>query len=334
MSRIISRKNVLQLIDSLIAAGTSVTGPVAISGGKFFFQSLRTSDAIVLDASVMPANSIKELLFPQHETICNYRHEGKELILLDAEPLTQRHIVFGARPCDAASLPILDKVFAWDFQDRFYQQRRALATVVSLACKTADQHCFCTSVGLAPDTPNGSDAMLLDIGDDFFEVRIFTEKGETLFDGKTTDSDKVGRSAEPPPIRFDAQKVETFLSENFDDPLYAESGLRCVGCGACTYLCPTCHCFDIMDEGGPMKGKRVKNWDACQQALFTHHASGHNPRNDQAARQRNRIQHKFRIYPEKFGATLCTGCGNCARGCSVSLGVRSLLEQIDRKTTD
>jgi ferredoxin len=331
MSRIISRENVSKLVDSLIAVGTTVAGPVATSGKKFFFQTLQTAESLVLDSSVMPDNSIKEFLFPQHETICNYRRDGKELVLLDTEPFDKSQVVFGARPCDAASLPILDKVFAWDFQDRFYQRRREGTIVVSLACK-ADENCFCTSVGLAPDTQSGSDAMLLNLGDGSFEVRIFTDKGKVLFDGKTMESDKISRPAELPQVRFDVQKVEKYLAEHFDDPLiYSEVGLRCIGCGACTYICPTCHCFDIVDEGGPAKGKRVKNWDACQFAMFTHHASGHNPRNDQAARQRNRIQHKFRIYPEKFGAILCTGCGNCTRVCSASLGVRPLLELIDKK---
>ena len=331
MSLIISRKNLSELVDSLIATGTSVAGPVAGPGGRFFFQTLPSAEPLVLDASIMPVNSIKEFFFPRHETICRYRHEGKELVQTDAEPFASRQVVLGARPCDAAALPILDKVFSWDFQDRFYQRRREGTTVVSLACMAADKNCFCTSVGSAPDTPSGSDAMLLDLGDGDLEVRIFTEKGEVLFDGKTTDSDKVGQTADPPPVRFDAGKVGKHLSEHFDDSIFSETGWRCVGCGACTYVCPTCHCFDIVDEGGPMQGKRVKNWDTCQLALFTHHASGHNPRSDQAARQRNRIQHKFRIYPEKFGIILCTGCGNCTRVCSASLGIRPVLELLDKK---
>ena len=334
MSRIISRENVSQLVDSLIAAGTVVAGPVATTGGKFFFQKLRTAEMLVLDSAVMPVNSIKEFFFPRHEAICGYRHDGKELVLIDIEPFEKRQVVFGARPCDAAALPILDKVFAWDFQDRFYQRRREQSTVVSLACNAADKNCFCTSVGLAPDTQSGSDAMLLDLGDGSFEVRLFTEKGNVLFDGKTTESTKVGRTAEPPPSQCDTEKIGKCLAEHFDDPAFAETGLRCVGCGACTYICPTCHCFDIVDEGGSAKGKRVKNWDSCQFAMFTHHASGHNPREGQAARQRNRIQHKFRIYPEKFGVILCTGCGNCTRVCPASLGVRPLLEQLSRKADD
>ena len=326
MSHIISRAKLEQLIGQLLSAGKLVAGPIETKG-RYFYQQTVEAKAIVLDSAIMPANSIKEFIFPRSETICSYRHEGKELIVTDAEQSVQEQIIFGARPCDAASLPILDKVFAWDFQDRFFQQRRKNSTIVSLACKAADEHCFCTSVGLSPDTSSGSDAMLLQIGADSFEVRTFTEKGETLFRGHTEESDKTGKSAEPPQIKFDARQVANYLQTHFDDPLFEHTSMRCVGCGACTYVCPTCHCFDIVDVGGASKGERVKNWDTCQFCMFTLHASGHNPRSEQSARQRNRVQHKFSIYPDKFGLVLCTGCGNCTRFCPTSLGIYPVLER-------
>jgi len=330
MAHTITRVHLDQLIGQLLSADRFVVGLAEVHG-RYFFRRIDASAKMVLNSAIMPSNSVKEFFFPRSEAICSYRHEGKKLIIADAEPVTQEQIIFGARPCDSASLPILDKVFAWDYQDRFYQQRRNLTTVVSLACKEADKDCFCTSVGLAPDTQSGADAMLLQIGEDSFEVRIFTEKGAALFRGQTEESDKIGKAAEPPKIRFDAKKVEHYLRDNFADPMFDHTSLRCVGCGGCTYVCPTCHCFDIVDEGGPSKGKRVKNWDTCQFTMFTHHASGHNPRSDQSARQRNRVQHKFNIYPEKFGAILCTGCGNCTRVCSASLGIHPVLEQLDQK---
>ena len=330
MAHTITRANLDQLVGRLLSAGKSVIG-LTEANGRYFFQRIDVPPTMVLDSAMMPANSIKEFIFPRSETICSYRYEGKNLILADAEPVAQEQIIFGARPCDSASLPILDKVFAWDYQDRFYQERRNLTTVVSLACKEADKDCFCTSVGLTPDTQSGADAMLLQIGADSFEVRLFTEKGTALFRGQTQESDKVGKTAEPPKAKFDAKKVENYLREHFTDSMFDHTSLRCVGCGSCSYVCPTCHCFDIVDEGGASKGKRVKNWDTCQFALFTLHASGHNPRSDQSTRQRNRVQHKFSIYPKKFGTVLCTGCGNCTRVCAASLGIHPVLELLDQK---
>jgi ferredoxin len=332
MSQIITRENLNRLIDGFLADGKTVAGLVA-AAQRVFFRPLKTAEQLILNHETMPTNSIKEFFFPAHETICRYHYEGKELVVQDVEPFSLEQIIIGARPCDAASLPILDKVFAWDYQDRFYQQRRECSTMITLACQKADENCFCTSVGLAPDSQSGADAMLLPIDSVTFEVRTFTEKGQTLFDGQTTLSNKTGQTATPPKTKFDAQIVEKYLSDHFDDPVFDETGLRCVSCGVCTYLCPTCHCFDIVDEGGTAKGNRVKNWDTCQMPLFTLHASGHNPRSNQAARQRNRIQHKFCIYPGKFGSILCTGCGNCTRECSTSLGIRPVLELLQKKAS-
>ena len=108
-------------------------------------------------------------------------------------------------------------------------------------------------------------------------------------------------------------KAKDFLAGGFESPEWKNMTLRCLGCGACAFNCPTCHCFDIADEGNAAGGAGVRNWDACQFGLFSLHASGHNPRDVQPKRQRQRIYHKFKSYPEKFGATLCTGCGNCTR---------------------
>ena len=328
---IVTKSQLQEILQSLLASGAQVAAPVVVSEGRFFFQYLTQSEEAVLDSSIMPTNSIKEFFFPKHEILYTFHREGKEVKLTDAEPFVGPQFVFGARPCDAASLPILDKVFAWDFQDRFYQSRREHTTVVSIACEAADVNCFCTSVGLSPASTEGADAMLLDLKDGTYEVRILTDKGKKLFGDKVSKSNKIGTTAIPPEKKFDCERVQRYLTEHFDEPIFDVTGLRCVGCGVCTYLCPTCHCFDIVDEGGTTQGKRVKNWDTCQFAQFTHHASGHNPRENQSQRQRNRIQHKFRIYPEKFGVLLCTGCGNCTRECSATLGVWPVLKEIDEK---
>ena len=330
MSHTITRTHLDQLIGHLLSINKFAVG-LTEANGRYFYRQIDAPNKMILDSALMPSHSIKEFIFPRSETICSYRHEGQKLILTDAEQITQEQIIIGVRPCDCASLPILDKVFAWDFQDHFYQQRREHTTVILLACKEADKDCFCTSVGLAPDTQSGADAMLLQIETDSFEVRIFTEKGAALFRGHTEESDKIGKTAEPPKVKFDAKQIEKYLRSHFADPMFDHTSMRCVGCGACTYVCPTCHCFDIVDEGGANKGRRVKNWDACQFSMFTLHASGHNPRSEQSARQRNRVQHKFNIYPEKFGSILCTGCGNCTRVCSASLGIHPVLKLLDQE---
>jgi ferredoxin len=329
VSEIITRTALVRLSDDWIAAGKAVAGPCRSGGNRVGYAQLAAGDRLVFDGFLRPWNSIKEFVFPRHEELFRYRREGNRVELVDAVPDSTERLILGARPCDAAALPILDPLFNWDYRDEFYNRRRSATTVVTLACTTFDDNCFCTSVGLSPAAERGSDAMILPLGGDVFEVRCFTEKGRALFAGRTeTSGETAVTMAGPEPI-FRPETVADYAERNFEGALWEASTLACLGCGACAYTCPTCHCFDMVDEGGVAAGARVKNWDSCQFGLFTLHASGHNPRTVQPQRQRQRIYHKFRIYPEKFNEVLCTGCGSCARNCPVGLGVLNVLRAIE-----
>lgn len=326
MNEIITRHALFALVNAWITDGVQIAGPTRIDEDRIVYARMDDSDRLVLDGFVRPVNSIKEFVFPRHEKLYGYRFIGKNIELTDPELPAAQQVILGARPCDAAALPILDHVFNWDYVDGFYKHHRERTVVISIACERYDEHCFCTSVGLGPAHEKGSDVMLLELGDDVYEVRCLTERGKALFDGKTRSSDQQADAPTGPPRRMDLEAVNALLSGDFDDPRYQTLTMRCVGCGACAFTCPTCHCFDIVCEGNAAGGHYVKNWDTCQLSMFTHHASGHNPRTCQGHRQRQRIHHKFRMYPEKFGEVLCTGCGNCTRNCPVDLGVLSVLE--------
>jgi ferredoxin len=325
VSTVISVAGLGELVAGWIGEGKLVAAPVQV-GDRLLYQALAKAPDAVFDARRRPANSIKEFLFPRHEQIFRYRLEGKGIELSEAVPEEREQILIAAKPCDAAALPILDHVFNWDFEDGFYTARRARTTVISLACAAYDDACFCTSVGSGPADEAGSDAMLFDLGDGRFEVRAITEKGRALFGEAQWDRPP---ACQAPEQRFDPARVARYLESNFESPLWKDLTLTCLGCGACAYTCPTCHCFDIVDEGNAAGGARVKNWDSCQFPFFTLHASGHNPRSAQPQRQRQRLFHKFLIYPQKFNAILCTGCGNCERNCPVGLGVLKVLQAID-----
>ncbi len=333
MSEIISRQALRQRIDAWIAQGKRVAGPVQVKAGLVLYQTLSSAADLFLDAWVRPGNSIKEFLFPRHETLYGYRIHGRQVELVDGVLPEAEQVIVAARPCDAAAMEILDHVFHWDYEDAPYSHRRRLTTIVSLACTDYDRHCFCTSVGSDPADPRGSDAMLLDLGDGVYECRSLSDKGTMLFCGRTEASDRAGSVPAGPERRIDPEAVGRFLEQGFESPEWPAATLRCLGCGACAYTCPTCHCFDIVDEGNAAGGIRARNWDACQFPMFTMHASGHNPRGSQGQRQRQRIFHKFKVYRDKFGEVLCTGCGNCTRNCPVSLGVRPILERIGKCPT-
>ena len=330
MSEILSLTTLRSLVGAWITEGRRVAGPQMVAD-RLLYGWLAAGADLAVDSKTRPRNSIKEFLFPRHEMLFGYKLGRKSVELTEAQPLPAEQIVLAARPCDAALGPILDHVFNWDYADAAYNRRRELTTIVTLACQGFDSQCFCTSVGSGPDDPRGSDAMLHLLDEGILEVRCMTEKGRRLFAGRTEASERTAAAAAGPAQQFDLAKVGEFLAGGFEDPHWAEFARRCLGCGACDYTCPTCHCFDIVDEGAGGKGERARNWDACQFGMFTLHAAGHNPRGQQSQRQRQRIYHKFRIYPEKFGTLLCTGCGNCARNCPVGLGVRPVLGAISRK---
>lgn len=328
MSRTLSRKRLEAAADQWLTQGKRVAGPRRLRADLVQYGWLTRGAELVTDGFVRPANSIKEFFLPRHEKLFAYQGQGRQVSLVSIEAPQVEQIVLAARPCDAAGLPIMDHVFGWDYQDPFYRQRRALSTIVTLACTTHDQHCFCTGVGLAPDATRGSDVLLVPLDDETFEVRCVTERGRQLIEPLTEESTQVGNVPPGPAMAFDLTAAQNRLESDWDQLPWSLLTLRCVGCGACAHNCPTCHCFDIVDEASRQSGCRVRNWDSCQGSMYSMHASGHNPRGNQSARQQNRIRHKFLTYPSKFGDLLCTGCGSCARNCPVGLGVRRVLQQI------
>ncbi len=329
MSEIISQDALRTLASEWMAAGTTVAGPVRVKPDLVLYRALKSSDELLLDGFHRPANSIKEFVFPKTEKLYGYKIRGNSIELIDNSSSEPEQVIVAARPCDAAALPILDLVFNWDFRDEFYNRRRVATTVVTLACNTHDEDCFCTSVGLNPTSDRGSDVVLCELGGGNYEVRCVTDKGQGLFEGRTQKSEQVALQSNGPEKRFDPGAVREFVSTHFEDPFWQEHALTCIGCGTCAFSCPTCHCFDIVDAGPAAGSMRVRTWDSCQFSTFTAHASGHNPRPAQPTRQRQRILHKFAIYPEKFGEILCTGCGNCRRNCPVGLGVLSVVTEIN-----
>ena len=328
MSQAITQDGLRKLVAGWLAMGKRVAAPSRVKSDLVLYVPLKSAEQMLLEGFVRPSNSIKEFLFPKHEQLFKYKVTAEGLDLSEVEPPQTEQLVMAARPCDAAALPILDLVFNWDCPDEFYNHRRELTTVVALACKEHDEYCFCTSVGLQPDAPRGSDVMLLELGQGNYEVRCLTEKGRTLMEGRTIMSDCDASVPPGPEKRFSPGVVRDFVKSNFESPFWQSEGATCLGCGSCAYTCPTCHCFDMVDEGNPDAGARVRNWDSCQFSTFTQHASGHNPRDNQPSRQRQRISHKFDIYLEKFGEILCTGCGNCSRNCPVGMGVLGVLTEI------
>ena len=325
----LNRTDLPSLARELAAQGRRLVLPVR-EGPELFYRE--GADPAQLDLSTIPKNSIKEFLFPKCEKILAYEYSGNDVVIEDTGPRAEPTVIFCARPCDAASLPVVEPLWNWDFKDKFFNERRSQTLLVTYACRQApDEACFCVSVGLSPSSEEGSDVVLYAIDDTTVAVRFVSPAGQGLEGvfarfkkGEIGQEalDAFAKEGEKSLVhRKRLDKVKDWLEGHFEDPLWEEKAFRCIGCGTCTFLCPTCHCFDIQDESVFDAGCRMKNWDGCQFSLFTLHTSGHNPRDTQPKRYRQRIVHKYAIYPEKFGKTLCTGCGRCVAYCPVNLSL-------------
>lgn len=327
-----SKHTVTGLLDKLMDQ-YQVFAPVK-EGSYSLFKQIRSSEKVDLsgkNTKIPP----KGILFPQSEKLFQYS-VTKEGAQLEECIDTQQKIIFGLRPCDAKSLLLLDNVFKNDqYEDPYYLTRRENTFLVGIGCNEPLSTCFCTSMGGGPFDSTGLDVLLVDIGDQYV-VEAMTEKGKTLIaQWGTTEADTAAKDAAAKvkeqatlSCTVDTTGLKEKLDTGFDNPVWDTIYQKCVGCGSCTYSCPTCHCFDIIDDAVDCNGCRIRNWDSCMYPLFTLHGSGHNPRTSGKERMRQRLMHKFKYFVDNFQAAACVGCGRCIKNCPVNLDIRDMLADI------
>lgn len=279
----------------------------------------------------------KALFLPTSEALLKFTRFGNyEQISTNATP----RVVFGIRPCDADATTLLDTVFIQEgCTDPHWKARREASIVIGLGCSQPCQTGFCTTVGSGPFSHAGLDAIMTDLGD-LFLVETFTQSGEQLFSSLKPASAKQTEQARhiqqtahaDMPIAFETKGLKEKLDSNFSSPYWEEISRSCLGCGVCTFLCPTCFCFDIVDE--TQRGERVRNWDTCMFRTYSLEASGHNPRPSRVERTRQRINHKFTYWVDQVSRIGCTGCGRCVRYCPVGLDIRAMLREANLLPTE
>jgi len=340
MEKVLSKKTFPQWVKKL---GSYTIYSPQKDGDLWNYEVIKNSEIIDLDY-LNTVLSPKKIIFPQREVLLEFSTSNENrLEVKEVVPDEKPTVIFGVRPCDAKALTLTDKVFGGDFEDLYYWKRRNLTTLVGLTCNTPPSaNCFCLSVGGSPHSKEGLDVLMTDLGDKYY-VESFTKKGDellnlakALFKNPTAkdkkDLEKIQAESEKKIKRQikDTEKILDKLKEMFDSPFWDEQSLSCIRCGICTYLCPTCHCFDMNDEvtsSSPIKGERVRTWDNCQFPDFTMHSSGHNPRPDKASRLRQRILHKFQYFVELYKNYQCTGCGRCISKCPVGIDIIEVLEK-------
>lgn len=284
--------------------------------------------------------SPKDMFFPQTENLMEFKTSGKTFEVVDIRKETEDFVIFGVRACDVKSFEILDRVFLSEPVDTFYKSRREHGIIVSLACAKPSETCFCKTFGVDPANPIGDVSMWKTETDVYFESN--TEKGEAFLkkieqfvencDAKAVDEQKSKINTVMDKLPLKDVSTDAFgggkTKDYFNDPAWEELSESCLGCGTCTFVCPTCQCYDIKDFNTGKGVIRYRCWDSCMYSDFTKMAHGNN-RNSQKERFRQRFMHKLVYYPENNdGLFSCVGCGRCLAKCPISMNIVKVMKKI------
>jgi sulfhydrogenase subunit beta (sulfur reductase) len=330
-TRKLIRKQSLEKLYNILSANRKIYAPVVAKDKQVEYRYNPAFSEITSD-HIRSTLSVKNVVFPKVENLFYYTNSKTESTIADIDMSKIPEVVlWGAHPCDNAAFDTLRSIFCWDIKDEFFSKRLEKLAVIGLSCHLSDEYCFCTSVGLKPDSVKGSDILLSRLKNGDYIADILTEKGKAITD---TSPELFEKETDEKPIiaevkkKFSHEQVTEKLAGAFENPFWVANSLRCIGCGACAYVCPTCACFDIQDETRGRNGKRYRSWDSCGFGLFTLHTSGHNPREVQSQRWRQRIMHKFSYMPERNESLGCVGCGRCSSGCPVDMNIAEQLEAL------
>ncbi|MBF0469668.1 MAG: 4Fe-4S dicluster domain-containing protein, partial [Desulfamplus sp.] len=245
--------------------------------------------------------------------------------------------VIGIRPYDAKALTLMNLNFdTKEYKDPYWCDAYEATTFIGLAVNTPSELDFSLSMGSGPFGEEGLDVLLVDNENEFL-AKVLTDNGQSFMDASGFNQVADDAASE----RIDQLKVAAEKSmktdvktgnlkkkeilDLYEAPFWDDIAFSCINCGTCTFVCPTCWCFDIQDETKKQSSSRFRNWDSCMYPLFTLHGSGHNPRGEKIQRVRQRFMHKLKYFLDKYDrGTMCVGCGRCVKSCPVNIDIREV----------
>jgi len=346
-ARVLKREDVLSVVDLLRQQGYEVLAPFRERDRDTCYEAVTDENRARLELHLPnPFYPPKRFVFPQVERLMTIKTNGS--VQVEPNYMERKRAIFGIRSCDVAAIAHLDRFYLGrDYRDIYYEKRRQNLFLVNLVCTDAAQDigkdCFCLCTDTGPAARAGFDLQLMDLGDEFLAVAGSTW-GENLF------ANPIFRPATLAHVEWRRNllaKVRTRFQNNTSwfsatvryvsqsevlEKTWEEIGNRCVECGGCTYVCPTCTCFTVADRGlGIGQFERVRMWDSCALSGFTRMAGGFNPRRAVHDRRNRRFFRKLAYYfilREKSVA--CVGCGRCAAVCHGDIGMPTVVEMIRR----
>jgi ferredoxin len=322
----LKKENLEKILTALSQLG-KVLIPGTVDGVKKFapYTPGGECDLDMVNTTLPP----KDVLFPQTQKM--YRFTTGPEASLEEIADADAQILFGIRPCDVQSIDCLDKIFlSGEYTDTFYARKRAKLTIVAIACTQAAPTCFCGSMGVEPGAAPGADILLAPTAGGW-NIHCQSDKGTALItalSGLTEEAEGRALPVAEPSLKVDMTGVTDKLAVMFEHPLWDELYRPCLGCGTCTFACPTCYCFEMGPELRGTVGTEMRYWDSCMFSEYTRMAGGHNPRPSVKERLRNRYLHKVSFFAQRYGENLCVGCGRCIEKCPVGLDISRVVEMI------
>jgi len=325
-------------------------GPVKVKNKDFsVFKELdkgEMPDMTATDTRLSP----KSVCFPPSEVMMEYTtdetSEECNRMKVPGKDYSPRAVI-GIRPYDAASYLIVKKNFDTpEYRDPYWCDAYKACTFIGLAVNEPSSLDFSTSAKTGPFDENGLDVLLVDIGESYL-AKVITDKGKAYLKAAGWETEAGGNAenqiqnlkkkaedAIRSDVSFDRIKEKSIM-ELYGADFWEGVSFACINCGTCTYVCPTCWCFDIQDETAGKSGVRLKAWDSCMYPLFTLHTTGHNPRNTKVQRVRQRFMHKLKYYLDKYeDGIMCVGCGRCIRSCPVNIDIRQVCRLMNEWKSD
>ncbi len=319
-----------------ISAGQKLYIPADNKGQA---QFLPYQPGLEMTDALNTVRSAKDLFFPQVENLAAFKVQGKAITVEDNRDPVEPFVIFGVRACDAASFQILDRVFLSAPEDTFYASRRTNGTVVTMSCSRPEETCFCTVFGIDPAEPKGDVSCWQADGQLYLQDN--TEKGTALLaslpileEAESADvaEAKAQTRAVMEKLPLKDLNLDGFdgahLMDWFNNPAWDKLSQSCLGCGTCTFVCPTCQCYDVRDFDTGNGVQRFRCWDSCMYSDFTLMAAGTN-RPTQKERFRQRFMHKLVYFPSNNdGVYGCVGCGRCVSKCPISMNIIKVVKAL------
>ncbi|MGC9779017.1 MAG: 4Fe-4S dicluster domain-containing protein [Candidatus Heimdallarchaeota archaeon] len=342
VSKLISRKKIPELVDAMI--GDFVVIATTDKNNVPTLIEISSSDEVLFDTE-LPMISIKKLFHPAKQDLFKFnRTKGVIKSCLDESDIgvEKKIVVFGVRPCDITGNNVLDKIFKEYFRDEFYSTLRERALIIGINClQPCYENCFCESMS-SNDPKSGYDIMLTEIAKDKFIIVPNTDGGKRilklypdLFQEPTDDDfEKYVRTLELKKNNFKkyilVEGLPSELEDKFESRAWKKYTKECLFCGSCTFVCPTCYCFNVKDKISiDLKtGTRQREWDSCYYPEFASVAGGHDFRHEKERRFRYRYLHKFIDIPRRYNVEGCVGCGRCITYCPAVIDVRDVVEDV------